>query len=417
MLYLLFIFYLILFCWIITRLNFFTESGLGNRLLIILFLVRIGVSLVGSYFNLYYYPASDSISFHNDGIVEYHLLFSNPHEYFTNLFEDTYNNKYSGLLDTTNSFWNNTKSLIIIKMLSIFDIFSGRNYIINTLFYNFLVFFGVVALYKVFIKIFPTSFYLLIACVFLLPSALFFTSMIHRDGLTLLSLSMVIYHTFFMMKRRQFSWKRLVIILLFLLLLFLVRNFVFITLIPALISWIFATYKPKFAFVSFVGIYVMVTILFFCSGFISAKTDLPRYVSERQSAFVEISKLGASSINIQPLEPNFKSFLINAPQALNHALMRPYVTEINSFVYVPFALEIVLYELLFLIFIFFRKRKLTIDPLEYFCLFFAVTMFIVIGYTVPILGAIVRYRSIFFIFLLVPIFCHTDFKKLSAKFT
>jgi hypothetical protein len=410
--YLLFIFYCILFCWLITRIKFFTQSGLSHQILIVLFLLRIVASLIGSYFNLYYYPFSDSLGFHNEGIIENHLLFSNPHEYFTNIFQDTYHNNYSGLLDTTNSFWNNTKSVVIVKLLSIFDIFSGKNFFINTLFYNFFVFFGAVALYKVFITIFPDSSYPLIACIFILPSALFFTAMIHRDGLTLLSLSIVIYNLFFMMNYHQFSWKRILIITIFLILIFLVRNFVFIALVPACIAWIIAQYKPKFAFISFISVYIIVATLFFSLGLISAKTDLPRYVSERQTAFVEISKSGASNLKINPLFPNFKSFLNNAPQALNHSLIRPYVTEIESFVYIPFALEIILYEVVFLLFIFFRKKDFIINPIIYFCIFFSLTMFLIIGYTVPIIGAIVRYRSIFFTFLILPIFCYFDWQKL-----
>jgi hypothetical protein len=32
-----------------------------------------------------------------------------------------------------------------------------------------------------------------------LPSALFFTAMIHRDGLIFLSISMIVYHLYFLM--------------------------------------------------------------------------------------------------------------------------------------------------------------------------------------------------------------------------
>ena len=416
MFYLLFIFYLLLFCWLITRIKFFTQSGLSNRILILLFLLRVVALFASSYFNLYYYPFSDSLSFHNFGIEEYHLLFSNTREYFTNIFQDSHQNHYSGFLDTTKSFWNDTRSNLIIKMLSIFDIFSGKNFFINTLFYNFLVFFGPVALYKVFIRILPDSFYQLIFCIFILPSALFFSTMIHRDGLTLLALAMIIYHLFFMMNNRQFSWKRMLVIMFFLLLILLLRNFVFITLIPALLAWLIAQKKPKYAFLTFISVYILVAILFFFSGFISPKTDLPKYVSERQTAFIEISKQGASTINAYPLFPNFKSFFYNAPQAFNHSLMRPYLTEIHNFLYIPFALEIILYEILFLLFIFYRKRNLIIHPLIYFCIFFSLSMFMVIGYTVPIIGAIARYRSIYFIFLLIPFIGYTDWQKLLMTF-
>ena len=410
--YLLFIFYLVLFCWLITRIKFFKQSGLNKRILILLFLIRVIASLITCYINLYYFPVSDSLIFHNGGIVEYNLLFQNTREYFSNIFQDNHPNGYTRFLDSSDSYWNDIKSNVLYKMLSVFDIFSRKNFFINTLFYNFLVFFGAVALYKVFIKIFPTSFYKIIACIFLLPSALFFSSMIHRDGLILLSLSMVIYHLYFMMNEHHFSWKRMLIVLAILVIIFLLRIFVFITLMPAILAWVTAQRNKRYAFISFLGVYIIGAVLFFSSGYISPKTDLPQYVSNKQTAFIEISKLGASAININPLHPNFRSFFNNAPQALNHAFLRPYITEVKSFVYLPFALENLLFEILLLLFILFKKKVLSIDPLIYFCFFFTFTIFLITGYTVPIIGAIVRYRSIYFIFLLLPIICYTDWSRI-----
>jgi hypothetical protein len=413
--YLLFIAYLVLFCWLITLIQFFKNSGLGSRLLVALFLIRVAMSLVTCYFNLYYFPTSDSLTFHNGGIDEYTLLMKNPREYFFNFFEDSHHNGYSGFLDVTKSYWNDAKGNLIYKTFAILDIFSGKNFFVNTLFFNFFVFFGPVALYKVFIKIFPTDFYKVIFCIFLLPSALFFSSMIHRDGFTLLALSMVIYHFYFLLNGTRFSWKRIPAIILFMLVILILRSYVLIVLLPALLAWFLARNKPKYRFLIFSGVYLAGFILFFCSGYLSPKTNLPRYVCERQQAFIEVAKLGESTIDINPLHPNFKSFFLNAPQALNHALMRPYPTEIKSFVYVPFAIENLAFAVLLLLFIFFRKKFSADDSLVYFCFFFTATIFLITGYTVPIIGAIVRYRSIYLIFLLLPIVCYTDWKKIGKK--
>lgn len=414
MIYLLFIFYCVFFCWIITRIDFFKKSGLPNKILITLFVVRILSLIIGCYVNLYILRNSDSVVFHQMGVEQFHLLFQNPHEYFVDIFQSNYSTGYTRLLDDTHSYWNNLKTNLLAKMLSIFDLFSIRSFWINTLFYNFLVFFGSVALYKVFIKIFPKSFYAIVFCIFILPSALFYSAMIHRDGLILLSLSMIVYHLFFLLNEHKISWKRIVIIFLFLLLIFLLRNFVFIALIPALMAWIFAQKFPKYAFISFVIVYTIVGILFFTSGFISSRTNLPQYVSSRQQSFIEIGKAGNSTINIQLLHPTFKSFLNNAPEALDHTLLRPYLTEINNYQYLPFAFEIFLFEVLFLIFIFCHKKIFPVNPLIYFCIFFSLTMFLITGYTVPIIGAIVRYRSIYFIFLLVPIVSYINWEKISG---
>ena len=412
MIYLLFIVYCFLFCWLLTRIRFFTQSGLSNKILITLFVIRIFTLLIGWYFNLYYFPVSDSVVFHNLGIDELNLLFQNPHEYFINIFHTEPSQSYSRLLDDSKSYWNNLRNNLLAKMLSIFDLLSFKSFLINTLFFNFLVFFGGVALYRVFIKIFPARSFQLIICIFLLPSALFFSSMIHRDGLILLSISMIIFHLFFMMGQHQFSWKKLFIVLLFLLLIFLLRNFVFICLVPALIAWLIAEKFTKYAFICFVSVYAFLTILFFCSGYISPRADLPQYVSSRQSSFIEVGKEGASTINIKTLYPSFKSFVSNAPQAFNHAVMRPYISDVDSFVYIPFAVEIMVIEILFIFFLLGLKRKREINPLIYFCAFFCVTMFLVIGYTVPIIGAIVRYRSIYLVFLLLTIIGYVDWNTL-----
>ena len=408
--YLLFIFYTAFFCWLITRFKFFKTCGIDNHILIILFLIRVIAGLANGYINLYYYGISDVIEFHRQGIAEYNLLFNNPHEFFTNIFHTNYNN-YSNFLESSGSFWNDLRTNIIAKIISIFDIFSAQNFFINSLFFNFLIFFGAIYFYKVFIKIFPEHRFIIISCIFLLPSLLYFTSGIHRDGFIFLSLSIVIYNIQIMMERKTFLWKSIFSIIIFLCLALLLRNFVFITLLPALIAWIIAESFPKYAFLSFLGVYTIVIVLFFGSGMLYPGLNLPKHVSLKQIEFIEIAKRGASAININPLYANFRSFLNNAPQALNHTLMRPYITEKFNFFYAFVAIEIFVYEIFLLLFFFFRnKTKLT--PFIYFGFFFSISMLLIIGYTIPIIGAIVRYRSIYLPFFLIPTICLTDWHQL-----
>src|SRR6185312_16949825 len=193
--------------------------------------------------------------------------------------------------------------------------------------------------------------------IFLLPSVIYFSSSIHRDGLIYLCLSMVIYYLYFMMADRKYSFKNIFFCLVYLTLILLLRNFVFITLVPAIIAWISAERKPKYSLAIFSGIYLFISILFFCSAYLPAAFNLPVHVSSRQLDFIEIAKGGSSVINVNPLYPNFQSFLINIPQAINHSLMRPYLTEHNNFLYIPSGLEVLFYEIFFLAFIFFRKKN------------------------------------------------------------
>ncbi|MEO8766034.1 MAG: hypothetical protein ABI416_17160 [Ginsengibacter sp.] len=409
--YLLFFFYLCISCWIIGRINFFKEPGLNKRLLIVLFLVRVTAGLINTYINLNYYLGTDASVFQQEGIDEYHLLFHNATEYFTNIFHSNHNDSYSGFMESSHSYWNDTRSNLIVKMLSIFNIFSGKNFYINTLFYNFFIFFGAVSLYKIFIKIFPSHSFILTCCIFLLPSVIYFTGGIHRDGLIFLAFAMVMYQISALLENKKRAWMRILLVLIFLFLILLLRNFVFITIVPALTAWIVAARKPKYGLAIFTGIYLFVAILFFSSSLLGPKFDLPGYASARQIAFVELAKKGASAININPLYPNFRSFLNNTPQAINHSLMRPYLTEHLNFLYIPAGVEILIYEMLLLLFIFFRRKNTGISPIVYFCCFFSISIFLVIGYTIPIIGAIVRYRSIYFPLILIPVACYTDWSR------
>lgn len=406
--YLLFFIYLVLFCWLLTRIQFISNAGIDKRTIVILFLIRIIAGLINGYINLYHYTGTDIADFHQDGLREYHLLLNNPREYFINILNFSYQN--SGLLEFTDSFWNNLRNVLMVKLLSVFDIFSRGNFFINTIFYNFLIFFGSVSFYRLFIKIFPDKKTLLIVGLFLLPSLLYFSAGIHKDGLIFLALGICCYNLFYIIKERL-SLKRIVLLLSGLLIIFLLRNFVLITLLPAMIAWMIAEKNKRFILQTFIVVYLFFILLFFGLGRLHPVLDLPQYVSTRQIAFVQIAKGGQSAININPLFPHFRSFLNNSPQALNHSLMRPYLTEKFTLLYIPAAVEILIYEVLLVIFLLFRSNEKP-NAFIYFCIFFSLSMFLMIGYTIPIIGAIVRYRSIYFPFLIIPIIYYTDWGRL-----
>ena len=409
--YLFFFIYLGLFCWLLTKIKFIKDAELDKRTIIILFLIRIIAGIINGYINLYHYPGTDAAEFNRDGIIEYHLLFNDPKEYLTNIFK--YHHQNSGLLDITDSFWNNLRSDLMIKLLSIFDIFSRGNFFINTIFYNFLIFFGSISFYRIFIRLFPNKKKLLVVGAFLLPSLLYFSAGIHKDGLIFLGLGICCYNLFYIIKER-FSFKHLLFLLAGLLIIFLLRNFVLITLIPAIIAWVIAEKHKRFTLQTYIVVYLFFIVMFFSIGKLYPSLDLPQYVSTRQIAFVEISKESQSAININPLFPHFRSFLNNSPQALNHSLMRPYLTEKFALLYIPPSIEIFIYQVLFFIFLLFRSTQIKRDPFIYFVVFFSISMFLMIGYTIPIIGAIVRYRSIYFPLFIIPIICNIDWVKLKT---
>lgn len=409
MLYLLFVFYFILLSWSIRKGKFFKKSALTADTLQLLFFIHVITGVVSTWFFLKYSAVFDSNVFQQQGILQFDLLVHHPGEYFTNLFQDNYHGNYSGLMDVNDSYWNDTRSNVLFKLLSVFNIFSFKNFFINTLFFVYLVFYGNVALYKVFQKIFPDCRLTNILTIFLLPSALLFTSLIHRDGLIFLSLSFISYHIFFGLREKHFGIKRILILLFYLFIVFILRNYIVILLIPPLLAWIISSYKPKYSLIIFISVMVISAIAFFCVRYLIPALDFPEFVASRQRSFIALT--GNSALNINPLYASFRSFMNNIPQALNHTLLRPYLSEIRTLEYLPFALELIVFEILFLIYIFFRKKIVEYDPYIYFCVFFCLAMMLAIGYTVPFIGAFVRYRSFYFLFLICPLTALTNWRK------
>ena len=158
--YLLFVGYLVLLAWLVTKVKFFTKTGLSKPQLIIIFLLKIMAGIFYGWIGIYYgglAQMQDTWRFHTNSIGEYHLLYSNPAEYLTNLFTDPYKDGVSKFFDSTGSFWSDLKGNTFIKILSLLNIFSFGNYYVNVIFYSFITLFGAVSIYRVMTDVFPVK--------------------------------------------------------------------------------------------------------------------------------------------------------------------------------------------------------------------------------------------------------------------
>lgn len=410
--YLLFFVYLIILCWLLPRIKFIKNSGIETRWIIGLFLIRVAVAVLYNFINNYYYhDVADATSLNKLGLEEYQLLLNNPKEYFSSFFQDSHNNHFSGFFDIVDSYWNDLRTNIILKLLAITDLLSFGNLFINGLLINFPIFLSSVLLFKVFNNIYQHKKWFVIIAVFLLPSVVYFTSGFHRDGLIFIGVCVALYHFYFLMKKKDRIVMRLIAIILSLMFILLLRNFVFVMMVPAMIAWYIAEKYGKYALSIFFICYAFFLAIFFIAPQINPKLNGPKFVSDRQLAFMRPAGYASSTIYISPLFPNFRSFLNNAPQAFNHGAMRPYLSEKFSLLYVPIAIEVFLYEALFIFYLFYRRRGQKTDPFIYFGIFLSISMFLGIGYTIPIIGAIVRYRCIYLPFIVAPMLCNIDWPK------
>ena len=356
----------------------------------------------------------DTWGYHYESLKEYELLISSPKQFLSNIFQNSYNDGYTKFLAAENSWWNDLKGTFFVKILAIFNLASFGNYYVNVIFYSFISMFGPIALYRVMKDVFPDKKIPILLSTFLVPSVLYWTSGVHKDGIIFFGLMFAIYHLYFGFQQNRFSILRNLSILFGLLLVLVLRNFMIIPVLPAIFAWVLAERLKKKPVYVFSAVYLLFIIVFFAARFLHPRLDLPEAVVVRQEAFLSLG--GGSAVDVQKLEPTFLSFLSNAPQSFALSVIRPYPSDVKHLLSLAASIEINFLLLIFLIFLFWRKRGSSTTPFLLFCVFLSFSVLMMIGYTVNILGAIVRYRSIVLSLLVVPMAAKIDWSKVSRLF-
>jgi hypothetical protein len=108
-----------------------------------------------------------------------------------------------------------------------------------------------------------------------------------------------------------------------------------------------------------------------------------------------------SAISIHRLEYNIQSFAQLLPISFYNVLLKPFFYDSHSVLELISSFENLLFILCFVLCFIFKSKKQPNQSILWFCVFFVLTSFILIGLTTTVMGAIVRYRMPFIPFLLI----------------
>lgn len=397
--------YLIFFSWLVTRVGFFRNTGLRPSVLVLLFLLKVLSGIIYGWIGIYYGDLAnmvDSWGYHAESLYRCEELKQDPLQFFGSLFQTDYSEGYSNFFSSKGSWWNDVKGNSLIKLFSVFNLFSDGNYYTNVIFYAFITLWGPVAFYHVIRHAVKADRFRLVAIAFLLPSFMYWTSGLHKEGLLFNALASIIYIIYFGWFEKKLGWKRGLILLISLVTIMLFRNFLIVPLLPAVLAWLLCLKTKKNPATIFVAVYGVAILLFFTARYISPSLDLPAAVAAKQTEYMNLK--GNSNVAVEPLEPSFQGFLERIPHALSMGLLRPYPLDVKqSFTLLAF-LEISVLIALTVLFLWQKARSpLANSPLLCFLLFFGFSVALMSGLVVNNLGAMVRYRSIILPFLTLPV--------------
>jgi hypothetical protein len=347
-----------------------------------------------------YYGGDDTWMFHRESIDEYHELFRNPGLFFKDFSPVPSFEQADNFIQGMGLYAANLEKQLMFKMLAIFNIFSRQNYYINVVFFNFIVFWGHYWLLRLLCLEFPskrTEFFLVI---FFFPPVVFWLSGIRADGLLLFFMSMMLvqlYHWWILNKR--FSFLRMLLALAGLI---IFRNMLALLVIPGIVALLLTVRRRRNGWLTFGIVYGISIILFFGSTLLSPHANLPAQVVKKQQEYFTLK--GNTRFKLDTLQASAGSFIKLLPQAVNNTFLRPHPWEARDKLQIMASLDNLLLWALVILFLFKKeakwKRDLS-DPLILFFLFFSISLYLFIGYTVPFPGAIIRYKAIAELFILL----------------
>ena len=120
---------------------------------------------------------------------------------------------------------------------------------------------------------------------------------------------------------------------------------------------------------------------------------------------------GGSLVQTKNLEDTFNSFVQYLPQAIDMSFFQPHIYPLTNKSYLPAIAENIFILLLIVVAAISIKKTNKFNVLFATNIAFALTILLIIGYTITFSGAVVRYKSSILPFLLIPIVYHLSRKK------
>ncbi len=421
--------YAALLLYFMRRMPFFARvPGLSMRGMAVIFLLKIaaGTALWAIYTWVYTERVhADVFKYFDDSAVMFSALPERPGDYLRMLFgmgsdSDHFTETYYKVMNNwfreyENDLYNDSHT--VIRFNALVRLFSFGHFHVHTVVAAFLALTGMVGIYRAFVAFVPGRERSLAIVVFLVPSTLLWASGALKESLLFFGLGLLVWQMFRLI-HGTFRPSGLIVLFAGAMLLFVLKFYVLLSLIPALIAYAWARGR-KGAWWRFALVYALIAVLAMNLHHFVEGADILGIMAHKQKDFIGLATgTGSGSFVMPPrLEPTIMSFARQAPYALYITLVGPLFHITPGAMGLLAALEnaaILLFVVLCLVYR--RPPALWDQPLLLFLVSYCVVLALVIGWTTPVLGAIVRYRTPILPFLLIAVLHLLDHPRLLARF-
>jgi len=343
-----------------------------------LFGTKLGCALAYGYFLSHSPSSSDSWADFTGSIYYGRLIHSIP-DFFTYSFPDV--NRWADILHYR--FWNDLKSNCFQVILMGMNLVTLKNYYTDALLFSTFTFLGWLQFIRLCCILYPANPPVTYLLPFLCPTFLFFYSGLHPDGLLFALLGFISLDAYRIVSGTAAKWTRSRLIVCFCGLLVLK---IYLFFLVGIVWAVWGMYYLEGSRLRKAWILmIFLTLVLFVGG----ATEM----AERQHLYWGMVSHGA--IGGSPLEPTLSSYLQHFPGALKDAFLPIVTGSFNNLLYWVAGAELmVLWILLALNLIKWRGRQTSLTFYEAGWIYFIAINWLVLGYTIPVLGALIRYRSL-----------------------
>lgn len=417
------VFYLLLFSWMLGRLNYFKSSPFSTKGLTFAFLLKIFSGVFVFLIYTYYYPnrlEADTFRYFDDSHYMFNAIKDSPIDYLKMLtgigcdseyFNESYfNHMNNWFRPYDDGLFNDNR--LIIRINALIRLISFGNYHVHSIIINFISFIGLLELSK-FLFQFNFSKLKVYFVLFLIPSFVFWSSGILKETILMAAVGVLLNQSFHFFNKRK-TLLRLFLMLISFSAMIILKVYILVCFLPIIfyiISNSILNHKQKLVLPV-----ITTLLLFLLFPMLSNGMNPIQIIVDKQHNFIGlVESLNARSrIDIPYLDGSISELFYAIPQAIFNSALRPLPTDLNSaMIILPFLENLFLLVLIYILLTQKSKTILTSSQKELFAqmIFAILFLFVLIGMTTPVIGAIVRYKTPVLPFLFLIILSKINFEK------
>ena len=307
---------------------------------------------------------------------------------------------------------NDTRQVVIYY--SVLQLFTFNSKMAAGLLSNILAFLGLFALFKAFLTLKLKPIPAFVGC-FCIPSTLFWTSGFLKEVWLIFFMGFTICH--FVLYLEQNRLKNLAGFIIFALFLLTVKIYIGMILIPLLAVFLITEkFKIKPCISYGTAVFICFLGLFF-TGYLNPEYHIIQILTQKRNNFIRMVEVQEHyHILLHPLTGSFGEFLKQIPVIFYNLLFKPFIFNIGKIFDLFAGLENFCFVLGIIGGLYSFKTHQNLKSIQWLFWIFILSIFIIIGYTTPNIGALMRYKSPMLPFLTVLIASYWDVSRFKMVF-